>query len=140
MIPTHQAPYCLQDRDAALPECYPEPNAGGGRLTVVKTAETPNGFRSSARGWNTYGIQALTNGSQIIPSFEGQAGLYYTQKFVETQCGVLADPRFQDAGYDLCSLDSGRQSFSDVDDNGRITYNTTRFNMPELGSWLHEKG
>lgn len=139
-IKTRPAPYCLQDRDSTLPDCYPQPKPGGGPLRVLKMTRTTNGFTKSARGWNTYGAQALTNGSTLIPSFAGQSGLYYTQKFVETQCGVLANSRFKVAGFDMCSLDSGWQSFDTVDDHGRIIYNSTRFNMPQLGPWLHKKG
>lgn len=141
VVKTHPAPFCIQNRDSPLSECYPEPDVtSGGPLKILKTAKTPNGFKSSARGWNTYGVQALQNGSAVVPSFAGQSGLYYTQKFVETQCGVLARPEFKAAGYDLCSLDSGWQAFSAVDNHGRIIYNSTRFNLPQLGSWLHSKG
>ncbi|KAL7809435.1 alpha-galactosidase 3 [Trichoderma gracile] len=141
IVKTHPAPYCIQNRDSSLPECYPQPDAtpSGGPLKVIKTAKTRNGFKSAARGWNTYGVQALANGSQVVPSFAGQSGLFYTQKFVETQCGVLARPEFKKAGYDLCSLDSGWQATTAVDQHGRIIYNTTRFNLPELGSWLHKR-
>ncbi|PTB63289.1 glycoside hydrolase family 27 protein [Trichoderma citrinoviride] len=141
VVKTQPAPYCIQNRDSALPECYPQPDAtpAGGPLKVIKTAKTRNGFTSSARGWNTYGVQALANGSQVVPSFAGQSGLFYTQKFVETQCGVLARPEFKKAGYDLCSLDSGWQATNAVDDHGRIIYNTTRFNLPELALWLHKR-
>ncbi|KAJ2968046.1 hypothetical protein NQ176_g9370 [Zarea fungicola] len=141
VVPAHPAPYCIQNRDSSLPECYPEPAASpGGPIKVLKTAKTPNGFTSAARGWNTYGVQALQNGSQVVPSFAGQSGLNYNQKFVETQCGVLGSPAFRAAGYKLCSLDSGWQAFNDVDANGRIIYNSTRFNLPQLGSWLHQRG
>ncbi|KAJ5459960.1 uncharacterized protein N7458_001512 [Penicillium daleae] len=140
VVPTHPAPFCIQNRDSGLPECYPEPApAVAGPLKVVKTAKTRNGFTSSGRGWNTYGIQALKNGSEVIPSFAGQAGLNFNQKFVQTQCAVLSQAAFTAAGYDLCSLDSGWQA-SAVDEYGRILYNDTRFNFPELGSWLHERG
>lgn len=141
VVETHSAPYCIQNRDSGLPECYPEPERnGGGPLKVLKTAKTVNGFRSSARGWNTYGVQALQDGSAVIPSFAGQSGLNYNQKFVETQCEVLSQPAFKAAGYDLCSLDSGWQAFNEVDQYGRIIYNNTRLNIPELGSWLHRRG
>ncbi len=139
VVPTHPAPFCIQNRDSSLPDCYPEPKPVSGPLKVVKTAQTANGFRSSARGWNTYGVQALQNGSQVVPSFAGQSGVNYNQQFVETQCGVLADPRLKKAGYDPCSLDSGWQAFNGVDEYGRITYNTTRFDLPQLGSWLKER-
>lgn len=141
VVPTHKAPYCIQDRDSILFECYPDPAPSkGGPLKVVKTAKTPNGFTSAARGWNTYGVQALKNGSEVVPSFAGQSGLSYNQKFVQTQCGVLSQPEFRAAGYNLCSLDSGWQAFNDVDEHGRIIYNATRFNIPQLGSWLHQRG
>lgn len=140
VVSTHAAPYCIQNRDAGLPQCYPDPKPSlGGPLKVVKTAKTKNGFTAAARGWNTYGVQALQNGSAVIPSFHGQSGLNYNQKFVETQCGVLSEPAFKAAGYNLCSLDSGWQAFNAVDEHGRITYNSTRFNLPELGSWLHRR-
>lgn len=139
VVPTRPARFCIQNRDSSLPECYPQPNSGGGPLKVLKTAETPNGFKSSGRGWNTYGIQALANGSAVAPSFIGSAGLDYTQKFVQTQCSVLAQNGFKQAGYNYCSLDSGWQAFEAVDDYGRIIYNHTRFNLPQLASWLHER-
>lgn len=140
VVPTHSAPYCIQNRDSGLAECYPDPAPSvGGPLKVVKTAKTPNGFTAAARGWNTYGVQALQNGSQVVPSFAGQAGLNYNQKFVQTQCDVLSQPAFRAAGYNLCSLDSGWQAFNDVDEHGRILYNATRFNLPQLGSWLHRR-
>ncbi|KAH8803424.1 family 27 glycoside hydrolase [Xylogone sp. PMI_703] len=141
VVPTRDPPYCIQNRDSSLPECYPQPEStGGGKLKVLKIGKTNGGFTSSAKGWNTYGVQALQNGSQVVPSFHGQSGLYYTEEFVKTQCGVLANPAFKLAGYDYCSLDSGWQSLTDVDDHGRIIYNTTRFNLPELASWLHKRG
>lgn len=140
VISTHAAPYCIQNRDSSLPDCYPEPKPTNGGLKVLKTARTANGFRTSARGWNTYGIQALKNGSEVVPSFAGQSGLDYTQAFVKTQCNVLSQHEFRSAGYDLCSLDSGWQAFNLVDEHGRIIYNSTRFNLPELGSWLHKRG
>lgn len=143
VVRTHEAPYCIQNRDSGLPECYPEPKAiaaGSGPIKVVKTGTTPNGFHSAAKGWNTFGVQALKNGSEVVPSFAGQAGLNFRQEFVQAQCEVLTQPGFRAAGYDLCSLDSGWQAFNQVDDHGRITYNHTRFNMPQLGTWLHNRG
>ncbi|KAH8694851.1 family 27 glycoside hydrolase [Talaromyces proteolyticus] len=140
VVPTRPPRFCVQNRDSSLPDCYPQPASGGGPLKVLKTARTANGFISSARGWNTYGIQALANGSQVVPSFVGSSGLDYTQEFVQTQCGVLAQSRFRNAGYNYCSLDSGWQATSAVDEYGRITYNHTRFNLPDLGSWLHNRG
>lgn len=141
VVPTRPAPYCVQNRDSTLPDCYPQPEAGGGPLKVLKIEKTVNGFTSSARGWNTYGVQALSNASAVVPSFPaGVPGLDYTQKFVETQCGQLAQHGFKEAGYVYCSLDSGWQAFDGVDDYGRVIYNQTRFNLPQLASWLHERG
>ena len=139
-VVTHPEPFCVQNRDSSLPECYPEPGPASKKLYVFRTAKTANGFDVAARGWNTYGIQALQNGAAVIPSFAGQQGLYYNQKFVQTQCGVMADKRFKAAGYNLCSLDSGWQLLGETDDHGRISYNQTRFNLPQLGSWLHARG
>ncbi|KAG0647634.1 Alpha-D-galactoside galactohydrolase 3 [Hyphodiscus hymeniophilus] len=140
VIPTRPAPFCIQNRDSSLPGCYPQPDPNTGPLKVLKIAKTSNGFTSASRGWNTYGIQALQNGSAVVPSFKGQSGLDYTQQFVETQCSVLAQDGFKEAGYVYCSLDSGWQAFDAVDNYGRIIYNNTRFNMPELASWLHARG
>jgi alpha-galactosidase len=140
VVPTREPRFCVQNRDSSLPECYPQPQSAAGPLKVLKTAKTAGGFTSSGRGWNSYGIQALVNPSAVIPSYKGQGLAGFTQAFVETQCSVLAQGQFKNAGYDLCSLDSGWQSFTTVDQYGRITYNNTRFNMPELGKWLHGKG
>jgi alpha-galactosidase len=139
VVPTRPAPFCIQNRDSSMPQCYPQPDSGAGPLKILKTATTVNGFKSSGRGWNTYGIQALENGSSVVPSFTASVGLDYTQQFVQTQCSVLAQDEFKEAGYDLCSLDSGWQAFEAVDEYGRIIYNDTRFNLPELASWLHER-
>lgn len=139
VVPTRPASFCIQNRDSSLPECYPQPNSAAGPLKVLKTAKTANGFKSSGRGWNTYGIQALANASAVVPSFPPGPGLDYTQQFVQTQCSVLAQGEFKEAGYTYCSLDSGWQAFEAVDEYGRIIYNDTRFNLPQLASWLHER-
>jgi len=55
-----------------LPECYPQPNSAGGPLKVLKTGKTPNGFKSSGRGWNTYGVQALQMDLQWYRRLLGQ--------------------------------------------------------------------
>jgi alpha-galactosidase len=139
VVPTRPPRFCIQNRDSTLPECYPQPSSNAGPLKVLKTAKTVNGFKSSGRGWNTYGIQALANGSAVVPSFPPGPGLDYTQEFVQTQCSVLAQNGFKEAGYMYCSLDSGWQAFEAVDEYGRIIYNHTRFNLPELASWLHAR-
>ncbi|EED14333.1 conserved hypothetical protein [Talaromyces stipitatus ATCC 10500] len=143
VVPTRPAPFCIQDRDSSLPDCYPQPKSiasSANKFKVLKTSgSTPNGFNSSARGWNTYGIQALSNGSEVVPSFVGSSGLNYLQEFVKTQCGVLAQSGFQQAGYVYCSLDSGWQTQT-TDEYGRIVYDSTRFNLPQLASWLHGQG
>ena len=141
VLPTGPPPFCIQDRDSTLPQCYPQPNSVAGKtFKVLKTVKTIHGFTSSGRGWNTYGVQALTNISKVVPSFMADSGGDMTQEWVKKECAVLDQQRFRDASYDLCSLDSGWQARDGVDEHGRITYNKTRFNLPELGPWLHERG
>lgn len=51
--------FCVQDRnDIVLNGCYPQPAPNSGSLQVLTTGRTPNGFTSSGRGWNSWGIQA----------------------------------------------------------------------------------
>ena len=138
-VPTHPPPYCIQNRDDLLPQCYPQPESTtGGPVKVLKTGKTNGGFTQAARGWNSYGVQALQDGSAIIPSFKGMKGNTFTQDFIEAQCAELAKPQFQAAGYKVCSIDA-LWNTNDPDEYGRPTYNATRFNMPQLGSWLKEK-
>ncbi|KAL1964378.1 hypothetical protein VTN77DRAFT_7063 [Rasamsonia byssochlamydoides] len=127
--------FCVQNRDdTVINGCYPQPESGAGPLQVLRTARTANGFTSSARGWNSWGIEALANPS-IIPGWT-----VFNQNAVKSQCSVLARADFKAAGYDLCSLDAGWSTSSEVDEYGRILYNSTLFNLPELADYLHGQG
>lgn len=104
---------------------------GGGTLQPVQAGLTPNGFRSAARGWNTYSIQVVTN---IIPGFE------MNQSYVQSQCDVLGNSQaLKDAGYTLCSIDGGWDS-KEADEFGRIVYNDTIFDIPPLAAHVHSQG
>ncbi|KAJ5610292.1 Alpha-galactosidase [Penicillium lagena] len=126
--------FCIQDRtDTVVDGCYPQPAPNSGPLQVLRTAKTANGFTSSGRGWNSWGIEALSDPT-IIPGWTGA-----NQQSVLDQCTVLSRPEFRNMGYDLCSLDAGWNT-NDVDDYGRIQYNNTEFNLPQLAQELHAKG
>ncbi|KAL7958233.1 glycoside hydrolase family 27 protein [Trichoderma compactum] len=99
----------------------------GHQLKIISYKETPNGFRSSARGWNSFGIQA---NPLTLPSFK------FDQEHVIEQCDHLAGL----AGYDTCSLDSGWSVGDHGDEYGRILYDNTTFNIPALADHLHSKG
>lgn len=123
--------FCVQDRtDTVINGCYPQPAPNSGSLQVLKTGRTRNGFTSSGRGWNSWGIQATP---LTTPSFTE-----FNQDFVIKQCSVLAGSEFKAMGYDVCSLDAGWSATTD--EYGRISYNTTRFDLPALGSYLHGLG
>ncbi|KAJ5464831.1 Alpha-galactosidase [Penicillium daleae] len=127
--------FCIQDRtDTVLNGCYPQPEANSGALQVPRTTKTPNGFTSSGRGWNSWGIQALSSPTSVIPDWTG-----LNQKSVLDQCSVLAGSNFRAMGYDLCSLDAG-WSTNDVDEHGRIQYNDELFDLPQLAQQLHGMG
>ncbi|CAG7935540.1 unnamed protein product [Penicillium salamii] len=100
-------------------------------LTVLSTAMTPNGFHNAARGWNSFGIQA---NSATTPSW-GE----FNQGNVTRQCDVLAQPHFKAAGYQYCSLDSG-WSLDEGDNNGRLLYDPSLFDLPAFAEHLHRKG
>lgn len=99
----------------------------GHQLKVISYKETPNGFRSSARGWNSFGIQA---NPLTLPSFK------FDQEHVIEQCDHLVGL----PGYDTCSLDSGWSVGDHGDEYGRILYDNTTFNIPALADHLHSKG
>ena len=122
--------FCVQDRtDTVINGCYPQPEPNSGSLQVLKTGRTRNGFYSSGRGWNSWGIQATP---PTVPSFT------FNQENVIKQCSVLAQPEFKAMGYDVCSLDAGWAA--NTDEYGRIIYNSSRFDLPTLGNYLHGVG
>ena len=92
--------------------------------------KTANGFTTSGRGWNSWGIEATPG---YVPSYS-----VFNQSFVIEQCSVMAQPAFKVMGYEVCSLDAG-WSTNVVDDYGRILYNSA-FDLPELGTYLHDNG
>jgi alpha-galactosidase len=75
----------------------------------------------------------------MTPSYPSSIAPYVNQAFIIEQCTVLAEPDILAAGYDLCSIDGGWYS-SITDENGRVVYNSTLFDMPTLGSYLYGKG
>lgn len=99
-------------------------------LKVIGYAQTPNGFKSSARGWNSFALQANPNAA---PGFK------FDQAHVLTQCSVLASAPFN-GQYDTCSLDSGWSVGDHGDDFGRLIYDDTVFDIPSLASSLHSQG
>ncbi|KAL6856364.1 family 27 glycoside hydrolase [Trichoderma novae-zelandiae] len=99
-------------------------------LKVISYAQTPGGFRTPARGWNTFALQANPNAG---PSFK------FDQSHVLTQCSVLASGAFK-GNYDYCSLDSGWSVGDHGDDNGRLIYDSSLFDIPSLASSLHAQG
>jgi alpha-galactosidase len=127
----------LHIQDRAIHGCWPlAANSSGDNLTVIATAKTPNGFFKAARGWNSWGVQASP---RTTPSYPSSIAPYVNQEFIIEQCTVLADPDILAAGYDLCSIDGGWYS-PVTDDYGRVVYNSTLFDMPTLGTYLHGKG
>ncbi|KAI8959011.1 glycoside hydrolase family 27 protein [Daldinia sp. FL1419] len=101
-------------------------------LQVVQIKTTPNGFTSPPRGWNSFGIQANPN---TTPGFS------FNQTEVISQCDVLAkNTALKDAGYVYCSLDSGWSVGGNGDEFGRIIYDSSIFDIPNLASHLHAEG
>lgn len=105
-------------------------------LVPVKTAKSANGYYAAPRGWNSWGTQI---NPRTTPSAPRAIAPLTNQTFTISQCDVLADTDLLAAGYDLCSIDGGWSS-SITDDYGRVTYNASRYNIPELGTHLHTKG
>ncbi|KAH8812584.1 glycoside hydrolase family 27 protein [Xylogone sp. PMI_703] len=131
-IPTTGPGFCVQNRDDILPSCYPQPEEDtGGPLQVLYTAETANGFKGPGKGWNSWGTQSTPPAN---PSYT-----VFNQDFVYKQCSVLGEPAFRGRQYDICSLDAGWSS-GDTDEYGRITYNTSLFDLPGLAEDLRHLG
>ncbi|KAK5998036.1 Alpha-galactosidase 3 [Cladobotryum mycophilum] len=99
-------------------------------LKVISYKNSANGFQGPARGWNSFGIQA---NSQTTPNWR------FDQSHVITQCDVLAS-KLSGGGYNYCSLDSGWSVGGNGDEYGRIIYDTSVFNIPQLADHLHSKG
>ncbi|RFU31432.1 hypothetical protein B7463_g4907, partial [Scytalidium lignicola] len=131
-ISTSGPGYCVQNRDDSINACYPQPDEdAGGSLQVLYTAQTPNGFKGPGKGWNSWGTQATPGANPSYTVFD--------QDFVYKQCSVLAQPAFKSREYDVCSLDAG-WSTDETDEYGRITYNTTLFDLPGLAEDLRHLG
>ncbi|KAI1641296.1 hypothetical protein F4809DRAFT_585771 [Biscogniauxia mediterranea] len=78
---------------------------------TIRIETTPNGFSSSPRGWNSFGLQANPN---VNPDFQ------FNQAGVISQCDTLAtNAALKDAGYVYCSFDS---SWSVNDDDNDFVY------------------
>lgn len=104
--------------------------AGTIPLHSLTISETPNGFTSSARGWNSFGIQA---------NAATDSAFVFNQDNVQEQCDVLASAGLAKLGYTYCSLDSG-WSAGNGDANGRIIANSSLFDMTGLATHLHNEG
>jgi alpha-galactosidase len=103
-------------------------------LHIVTAARTPNGFSEPPRGWNSYGLQ----GNPSINS-----AFAFNKEGVVAQANALADivPATLLAAHDYyISLDSGWSSGDHGDDYGRITYDTSTFDIPSLATKLHSQG
>ncbi|KAH0556125.1 hypothetical protein GP486_005942 [Trichoglossum hirsutum] len=93
---------------------------------VLHFETTPNGFNAPPRGWNSFGLQALS------------PPLNFEQESVISQCDALAD-NLGKYGYEYCSLDSGWSIGDHGDENGRIDYDSSKFDIPALANHLHGK-
>lgn len=103
-------------------------------LNVITINETPNGFSSPARGWNSFGLQ---QNPAIDPSFIfDQAGV---EVQVDGLASLLTDDMISAHDYYI-SLDSGWSEPSSGDDHGRITYNSALFDIPTLADYVHDRG
>lgn len=103
-------------------------------LHVIKIDQTPNGFTSPSRGWNSFGLQA---NPEVDSSFTfDQAGV---KKQIDGLNDLLNDNVKSSHDYYL-SLDSGWSDGSSGDAHGRIVYNKTLFNIPALANYVHDKG
>lgn len=95
-------------------------------LSVPFYGTSANGFTSSLRGWNSFGLQSL----------RGSQSFTLNQINVQAQCDLLNTT----AGYTLCSIDSG-WSGNGGDSNGLIVPDTTLFpNLNSLANHLHSQG
>ncbi|KAI9766649.1 MAG: hypothetical protein M1839_004789, partial [Geoglossum umbratile] len=95
-------------------------------LNTPYFASTPNGFNAPPRGWNSFALQAL------------KPALSFNQDSIIQQCDALASSLGQ-YGYEYCSLDSGWSIGDQGDENGRIEYDSSKFDIPTLATHLHSK-
>ncbi|KAH7051347.1 family 27 glycoside hydrolase [Macrophomina phaseolina] len=96
---------------------------------VLHYGTTPNGFKSSAKGWNSFALQSLG----------GNLRFHLNQDNVIRQCDAMRD-ELGEYGYEYCSLDSGWSLPSEGDEFGRIAYDTSLFDIPSLAEHLHSNG
>ncbi|KIY72445.1 glycoside hydrolase family 27 protein [Cylindrobasidium torrendii FP15055 ss-10] len=87
-------------------------------LHSLSISTTSNGFNSTTRGWNSFGMQAN-------PSISSWT---FDQTHVIEQCDQLV------------GLDSGWSVGGHGDDNGRIIWDDANFDIPELADHLHGQG
>ncbi|KAF9071307.1 glycoside hydrolase superfamily [Rhodocollybia butyracea] len=99
-------------------------------LFSLTVDQTPNGFNSAARGWNSWGIE---DNPATDPSF------VFDQTHIEQQCDILATSGLINLGYTTCSVDFG-WSLDSGDANGRVIANSSLFDMADLGDHLHSEG
>lgn len=92
---------------------------------VLQYGTTSGGFTSAPKGWNSFPMQSL--------------GMKFNQENVIQQCDQLISV-LGGYGYDLCSLDSGWSVGAEGDEYGRIIYDSSIFNIPQLADHLHSKG
>ncbi|KAF2181619.1 glycoside hydrolase family 27 protein [Zopfia rhizophila CBS 207.26] len=100
----------------------------------MKTQHTPNGFTNPRRGWNSFGLQA---NPAINPSF------IYDQEHVIQQADAFPaniPGLMLNANDYYISLDSGWSIGDHGDEFGRIEYELSIFNIPDLASYLHSNG
>ena len=91
---------------------------------VIEYGQTPGGYLSSPRGWNSFPMQCL--------------GMKLNQENIVNQCNQLAD-KLLAYGYNLCSLDSGWSVGANGDQYGRIIYDQSLFDLPQLANYLHSR-
>jgi len=103
-------------------------------LRVIKTRATPNNFTSPPRGWNSWGLEA---NPAINPNFTFDQA--HVLKQANALLGVIPKEDIQNYDYYI-SLDSGWSEGDHGDEYGRIIYDSSKFNIPNLASSLHSKG
>lgn len=103
--------------------------ASAADFKVISYGETSGGFRSSARGWNSFGLQANNVGANFT----------FDQDHVIAQCELMAS-KLGAFNYTYCSLDSGWSVGGNGDEYGRIIYDSPKFDIPKLAEHLHSKG